>query len=209
MRPTADRLLAPDLFSGWGVRTLSATHPAYNPYSYHRGSVWPVEQGTFALAFMRYGLTDHLERLCRGQFEAAALFEHYRLPEVFSGHARDGEHPFPALYPQANSPQAWSASAVFCFVQALIGLYPYAPLNMLLLDPHLPAWLPDLTLERLRVGEARITIHFYRRPDGTSDYRIVEQEGRLHVLRQPSPWSFTATFGERVIDALTSLLPGR
>ena len=54
-RTVAERLMAPDLFSGWGVRTLSCDHPAFNPYSYHRGSVWPVEQGTFALAFMRYG----------------------------------------------------------------------------------------------------------------------------------------------------------
>jgi len=58
----ADRLLAPDLFSGWGVRTLSTDHPSYNPFAYHLGTVWPVEQATFALGFRRYGLDDHLER---------------------------------------------------------------------------------------------------------------------------------------------------
>jgi glycogen debranching enzyme len=204
----AQRLLAPDLFSGWGVRTLSADHPAYNPYSYHRGSVWPVEQGSFALGFMRYGLQTELEKLCRSQFEAARLFEYHRLPEVFSGHARDGAHPFPALYPRANSPQAWSASAAFVLVQSMLGLYPYAPLHMLLVDPHLPDWLPEITLEGLRVGKATATLRFFR--DGeTSDWRVVEQEGPLHVLRQPSPWSLTAGFGERLKDALASLLPGR
>lgn len=205
---TVSRLIADDIFTGWGIRTLSSKHPAYNPYSYHRGSVWPVEHGTFALAFMRYGLPRHVEMICRAQFEAAALFDFYRLPELFSGHQRDADHPFPALYPFANSPQAWSASAVFCFVQAMLGLYPYAPLNMLLVDPHLPDWLPEITLAGLRVGQARVTIRFYRTDDGASNYEVLDKRGALHVFRQPSPWSLTATFAERLKDALTSLMPG-
>lgn len=205
----AERLFRPDLFSGWGIRTLSTENPAFNPYSYHRGSVWPVEQGTFALALMRYGLWDRLHQLARAQFEAAALFEHNRLPEVFAGHARTDEQPFPAFYPQANSPQAWSASAVLCIVQAMLGLYPYAPLKLLVVDPHLPSWLPELTIRGLRVGEARATIRFFRTSDGSSSYRVEDVEGPLHVVRQPSPWSLTATTGERLVDALTSLLPGR
>jgi glycogen debranching enzyme len=206
---TAERFFRLDLFSGWGVRTLSAENPAYNPFSYHRGSIWPVEHGTFALGFMRYGLHDAVERICLSQFMAAALFEHYRLPEVFAGHPLDEDHPFPALYAQTNAPQAWSASSLFTLVQAMLGLYPYAPLNLLLVDPHLPAWLPDITLEGLRVGASRATIRFYRTEDGTSDYRVLEVEGTLHVIRQPSPWSITAGFGERLSDFFTSLLPGK
>lgn len=208
-RRVAERLFRPDLWSGWGVRTLSTENPAYNPYSYHRGSVWPVEHGTFAIALMRYGLWGELHRLARAQFEAAALFEHHRLPEVFGGHARTEEQPFPAFYPQANSPQAWSASAVFCFVQAMLGLYPYAPLKLLVVDPHLPEWLPELTVRGLRVGQATATIRFYRRDDGSSSYHVESVEGTLHVVRQPSPWSLTATTGERIGDALASLLPGK
>src|SRR5437867_4550343 len=188
------------MFSGWGIRTLSSAHPAYNPYSYHRGSVWPVEQGTFAIGFTRYGLHDDTERLCRAQFEAAALFDYERLPELFSGHQRDADHPFPALYPRANWPQAWSSSAVFCFLQALLGLYPYAPLHILLLDPHLPSWLPEITLHHLRVGDAAATIRFYRTKEGTSTYEILDLRGRLHVIWQPSPWSLTASAGERLKD---------
>ncbi|MFP4600526.1 MAG: glycogen debranching N-terminal domain-containing protein [Persicimonas sp.] len=206
--PIAGRLISDDIFSGWGVRTLSSEHPAYNPYSYHRGSVWPVENATFALGFLRYGLTEHVETLCRAQFESAGLFDSYRLPEVFSGHARDSEHPFPAFYPKANAPQAWSASAIFSFVQAMCGLYPYAPLKMLLVDPHLPDWLPEITLEDLQVGDARVTLNFRRDGDKTT-YRVQKLDGTLHVLRQPSPWSLTAGPGERVADALRSLLPGR
>jgi glycogen debranching enzyme len=206
---TADRLMQEDLFTGWGVRTLSCRHPAFNPYSYHRGSVWPVEQATFALGFMRYGLHDRVEQLCRALFEAAGLFDARRLPELFSGHQRDTEHPFPAHYPGANSPQAWSASAVFCLLQAMLGLYPYAPLNMLLVDPHMPEWLPEITLHDLRVGEATATIRFFRKRNGASGYKVLDKRGSLHVVRQPSPWSLTATFAERLKDALVSLLPGK
>jgi glycogen debranching enzyme len=204
---TADRLFATDLFSGWGIRTLSADHPAYNPYSYHRGSVWPVEQGTFALGFMRYGLWDRVEQIARAQFDAACLFEHYRLPELFAGHPRDENHPFPALYPQANSPQAWSASSVFCVLQAMLGLYPYAPLRTLFVDPHLPEWLPDIRLADLRVGAARITLRFRRSKDGETRYTVESLDGPLRVVRQPSPWSVTAGWGERISDLGASALP--
>lgn len=209
VRRAADRLLADDMFNGWGVRTLSADHPAYDPFSYHRGSVWPAEQGAFALGFFRYGLHDHLHRLARAMIESARLFDHHRLPEVFSGHPRDRAHPFPAFYPKSNAPQAWSASALFCLLQALLGIYPYAPLNLLLVDPHLPEWLPEMTVERLRVGNAAATIRFERRGDGSTDYTVLDSEGPLHVVRQPSPWSLTASFGERLKDGLTSLLPSR
>jgi glycogen debranching enzyme len=209
VRRTADRLFEADMFSGWGIRTLSDRNPAYNPYSYHRGSVWPVEHGSFAVGFMRYGLHNHVERICRAQFEAASLFDSYRLPELFTGHHRDVDHPFPAHYPNANSPQAWSASAVWCLVQSMLGLYPYAPLNLLLLDPHLPAWLPALSVSNLHVGGAVVDLRFWRSENGESDYEVLDKRGPLHVIRQPSPWSLTATFGERLQDALSSLLPGR
>jgi glycogen debranching enzyme len=203
---TAERLFQPDVFSGWGIRTLSDRNPAYNPFSYHRGSVWPVEQGSFVLGLMRYGLHDKVERLCRAQFEAAALFDFYRLPELFSGHPRDEEHPFPAFYPDANSPQAWSASTVFLLLQSLLGLYPYAPLKLLLVDPHLPAWLPEITLENLHVGRAVATIRFFRKKNGISSFKVLDVRGTLHVVRQPSPWSLSATFGERLKDLLMSYL---
>jgi glycogen debranching enzyme len=201
----ADRLMREDLFSGWGIRTLSARHPAYNPYSYHRGSVWPVEQGTFVLGFVRYGLHAQANRLARAVFESASLFEACRLPELIGGHHRDDDHPFPGMYPQANSPQAWSSSAVFLIVQSLLGLYPYAPLNLLLVDPQLPDWLPQITVRELRVGRSRVSIRFFRTKDGKSSYRVLDLEGKLHVVHQPSPWSLTTSFGERLRDLVGSV----
>jgi glycogen debranching enzyme len=200
----SQRLLKCDLFSGWGVRTLSDQNPAYNPFSYHRGSVWPVEQGSFALGLMRYGMHDQVETICRAQFEVAGLFEYLRLPELFSGHRRDPEHPFPAFYPDANSPQAWSASMIFILLQSMLGLYPYAPLKLLLVDPHLPEWLPEITLENLHVGRAIASVKFFRKENGDSSFTVLDIQGKLHVIGQPSPWSLTATFGERLKDLLVS-----
>ena len=149
-RRLAARLMQPDMFSGWGIRTLSAEHPAFNPFSYHRGSVWPVEQGTIAFGFARYGCWDELHRLADGVFRATDLFIENRLPEVISGVQRDPEHPHPGIYPDSCEPQGWSASAVIMVVQSLLAMVPVAPMGLLVVDPHLPDWLPDL-----RRGPAR------------------------------------------------------
>ena len=104
------------------MRTLAASHPAYHPYGYHRGAVWPVEHGPFALGLRRYGLREDMLAICRAQFDLVRLFEGYRLPECVAGHPRDELHPFPALYPAANSPQAWSAATPLALLQAMLGM---------------------------------------------------------------------------------------
>ncbi|WP_406044950.1 hypothetical protein OG799_11040 [Micromonospora sp. NBC_00898] len=184
----ADRLLAPDMFSGWGVRTLSAAHPAYNPFSYHRGSVWPVEAGTIGIGLARYGCWPHLHRLAEGMFAAAALFEEHRLPEVLSGLPRDAAHPHPGVYPNSCSPQAWSASSTIALVQALLALRPAAPLRTIFVDPHLPEWLPDLRLEGVQVGGATVDLTVRRRRGGRTS--ITARGDRLAVVRRPTLQAF-------------------
>jgi len=201
----ARRILQKDMFSGWGVRTLSADHPAYDPYSYHCGAIWPVEHGSFAMGMMRFGLIEELHTIARAMFEVSTLFDYNRLPECFSGHPRDPEHPFPALYPKTNWPQAWSAASLFSIVQAMLGIYPFAPMKMLLLDPELPDWLPQITVRNLHVGKAVVSIHFYRKGNRTR-FDVLDKRGTLHVLRQPSPWSLTANFAERIEDVMESLI---
>lgn len=205
VKQVATRMLMSDLFSGWGVRTLSSRHPAYNPFSYHRGSVWPVENAAFVLAFSRYGLHQEMHLLARAIFEAAGLFQHDRLPEVFGGHARASETPFPGLYTRADWPQAWSASAPLAVLQALAGIYPYAPAKLLFLDPRLPEWLPEITIERLRVGKGVVSLRLFLDSDGETDYEVLRLDGPLHVVRQPSPWSLTTGWAERIKDAVSSL----
>jgi glycogen debranching enzyme len=180
----ARRLLRPDMFSGWGIRTLSADHPAYDPFSYHRGSVWPVEAGTFAIGLARYGCWEQLHALAEATFAAAALFEGHRLPEVISGLPRDEAHPYPGVYPNACSPQAWSASAVIALVQALLMLRPVVPLQTILVDPHLPPWLPDLTLEGLRLGNA--TFDLVVRRDRRGGATVEARGDRIRIIQQPT-----------------------
>jgi glycogen debranching enzyme len=186
-RACADRLMAEDLFSGWGVRTLSHHHPSYNPLAYHLGTVWPVENATFALGFKRYGLDDHLDRLASAMCDAARYFRNFRLPEAIGGLGRR-ESPVPSVYPRSNSPQAWSASAMVQFVQTLLGIYPFAPARVLaLVRPRLPEWLPTVTIRQMRVGAASITIRFVRQRDGSTHFDVIEKDGTLFVVEAPPP----------------------
>lgn len=196
------RLFGDDLFNGWGIRTLSSGHPAYNPYAYHRGTVWPVEHGPFAIGAYRYDCNDRVQQICRGLFDAAACFAHARLPECFAGHPRDALHPFPGLYPAANAPQAWSSATVVALLQALLGIQPYAPFDLLLVDPHLPPWLPEITLRGLRVGRATVDLRFHRDSNGRSGHEVLDQRGTLTVREQPSPWSLTSQAGTALRDQL-------
>lgn len=198
----AARLMQPDMFSGWGIRTLSTENPSYNPFSYHLGSVWAVEQGTIAAGFGRYGCWEELHRLAHGLFELSGVCTDHRIPEAVGGLARDAEHPHPGVYPQANAPQSWSASGTILVIQALLGLRPFAPAHLLLLDPHLPDWLPELTLEGLRVGDAVVDLHVWRHR-GHTKWRAQARSGRLHVTQRPSlrdPRAKTARAFERLVS---------
>jgi glycogen debranching enzyme len=186
-RLVADRLLSSSLFSGWGVRTLADDHPSYNPLAYHLGTVWPVENATFALGFKRYGLDEHVERLIEAQIEAASLMPDSRLPEAITGHRREPKVG-PAPYPHACSPQAWSSSAIVQMVQLMLGLYPFAPLRTLsVIRPRLPAWLPEVTLRRLRVGRAEVDLRFTRRKDGSASVKVLRKDGTLLVVPAGPP----------------------
>jgi glycogen debranching enzyme len=204
-KPTADRLFAPDLFSGWGIRTLSTEHPAYNPYSYHRGSVWPAENAAIAVGLRRYGFTDRLQQLTSALLQVASLFDQQRLPEVFSGHGQNERHPFPAVYPEACAPQAWSASAVLILQQMLLGIYPYAPMNLLFVEPALPEWMPNTPLRNLNVGKHRVSLEFTRSADGHTNYKVLDNPGNVRVIRQPSPWSVYASPLRRIEELIESL----
>jgi hypothetical protein len=209
-RLVADRLMAPDMFSGWGVRTLSADHPSYNPYAYHLGTVWPVEQATFALGMKRYGLDDHVDRLAEAVLAAAAATPGGRLAELIAGIERS-QFPTPVAYPAANAPQAWSASATLQMLQVTLGIYPFAPLGVLaLVRPRLPASIPEVTLASLRVGRARVTLRFTRRDDGTAEHEVLERQGRLVVIAVGPPGAVDdVTWRERLGRMALHGLPGR
>ncbi|HEX6534017.1 MAG TPA: glycogen debranching N-terminal domain-containing protein [Gemmatimonadaceae bacterium] len=202
------RLFAPDLFSGWGIRTLSSEHVAYNPLKYHLGSVWPVENATIAFGLRRFGFDQRALDLAEGIFDLAGLYEHERAPECVGGWPR-WRSAHPGTYPQANAPQAWNQSGVVLLVQTLLGLQPVAALDLLVIDPVLPAWMPEVIVRDLRLGGATATLRFHRDADGATHCDVLEKRGTLHVLRQPPPESLTAGIGDRFGALAERLLPHR
>jgi glycogen debranching enzyme len=199
------RMFAPDMFSGWGVRTLSAAHAFYHPLSYHRGTVWAVEQATITFGLRRFGFDARAVDLAQAQFELAELYPEYRIPECVGGYAR-GERPVPGAYPRANAPQLWNATAFPLIVQTLLGVVPIASMQTLIVDPALPAWMPELILRDVSVGPAKATLRFWRDADGASKWDVLHTQGTLHVIRQPAPESLSATWGDRTEAVFQSAL---
>ncbi len=155
------RLMQPDMWSGWGIRTLSSRHPAYNPFSYQNGSVWPHDNSIIALGMKRYGFAAEAAKVGRALCDAASYFIANWLPELFAGIGRD-EINFPLRYLGSNVPQAWATGAIFAVVQALIGFEPHAPRKRSFVDPVLPDWLPELEMRDLLVGGRRVDLRFWR-----------------------------------------------
>jgi glycogen debranching enzyme len=171
----AEVLMRPDMFSGWGVRTLSADHPAYNPLSYHRGSVWPHDTALIAAGLWRYGQRPAACTLLRAILEAAHAFEEERLPELFCG--LDRAEGLPVPYEKANSPQAWAAAVPVLAAQLFLGLVPDAPHGQCVVAPWLPEWLPHLAVRGIAVGQGRLDISIRRRGQET----VIEELGAERV----------------------------
>lgn len=174
------RLLQSDMSTGWGVRTLSAENPAFNPLHYQNGSVWPHDNSLIALGFRRYGFA---EEACQIAYDIAASSRYFmlsRIPELFSGLPRETES-FPVKYKGANAPQAWAAGAAFAFLQMFLGYQPDAPNGALYIDPYLPDWLPTLRLEGLRVGMHSADLELWRENDRTC-WRVTD--GNIPTIRQ-------------------------
>jgi glycogen debranching enzyme len=165
----AQRLLAEDMFSGYGLRSLSAAHRKYNPLSYQLGSVWPHDSVIFAAGLARYGLRDEAARVFSGILDAATSFEHNRLPELFCGFERDHGPPVP--YERANVPQAWAAAAPILAAQIFIGLVPDVPRGRCYLSPWLPASLSHLELRGIEIGKGSLDVKIGRTgPDVRLEY---------------------------------------
>ena len=192
-RSVADRLFAPDLWSGWGVRTLSAYHPAYDPFAYHLGSVWPVETTAFADGCRRYGFDDQLDVVGSAILAAAAHCHQLRLPEVLAGHGRDTME-VPTVYPTTQTPQAWSAGAILSVIRSMLGLRAEPDPGRLAVDrPRLPSWLPSLRIRRLPVLGSTVDLEFQRDQDGVIAWQVLDANGLIDVLGIDVPHVAEAT----------------
>jgi glycogen debranching enzyme len=181
--PLAKGLLAPDMFSGWGVRTMSLSAAAYNPMSYHNGSVWPHDNALIAAGLKRYRFVRATNRVTTALFDAAVSADYLRLPELFCGFTRRTPNR-PVSYPIACSPQAWAAGAPFLMLQAILGLSARAHENLLTVNlPHLPSWLNTVEVRNLRVGQSSVSMVFRREGEITS-FSLLSREGDLRVVME-------------------------
>ena len=161
-------LMQPRFFSGWGIRTLARGEARYNPMSYHNGSVWPHDNALIALGLARYGRERSIETLFEGMFSAATYMDLGRLPELFCGFKRQRGYGS-TLYPVACLPQAWASATPFTLLEASLGLE-FDPFNgeIRLRNPRLPAFLNEVILHNLQLGQSSVDVRVWRRNDTVS-----------------------------------------
>src|SRR5579859_116692 len=175
-RAVVQRMMKPDMFSGWGWRTLSQDESIFNPLSYHRGSVWPHDNSLVAHGMALNEFREQAQQIFTSLFQAALNFRDYRLPELFCGIQR---RPFdePVHYPVSCSPQAWASGAMFLVLSSVLGIRPSAHRKEVnIVNPSLPEWLDYLRIRNLRVGNTRIGLDFARQGKRTF-CNVVEVEG--------------------------------
>lgn len=177
----ADRLLGKELFTDWGIRTLSAATVAFNPMSYHNGSIWPHDNAIIAEGFRRLGRVEDVHRILKSLFDMAQNEPDFRLPELVCGFDREASNS-PINYPVSCSPQAWAAGSMFQLLKACINLQPDACNNRVrIIEPSLPEWLESLTIRGLRVGNATFDISLAAR-SGTTFCQLLKKSGNLRVI---------------------------
>jgi glycogen debranching enzyme len=178
---TAERLMAEDMFSGWGIRTLSTLEKAYNPTAYHLGSVWPHDSSIIVAGFRQYHFDEYAHRIFSGLSEASLHFESHRLPELFCGFPYQ-DYNVPVRYPVACHPQAWAAGSIPYLTTIFLGLKPEAFEHRLrIVRPVLPKDVDRIHVRGLKVGEASVDINFERASGGQTTVSVIALDGELDV----------------------------
>ncbi len=176
-------LMSGQLFSGWGIRTVSATESRYNPMSYHNGSVWPHDNALIGMGFSLYGLQDHACKILYGLHEASRQIELQRLPELFCGFHKRHEAIGPTLYPVACAPQAWSAGSVFLLLRACLGLKVRTrEPQICFVNPCLPSNLDEVRIENLKVGDAVADL-LISRGESFVTVDVLRKHGDIEILK--------------------------
>ncbi len=177
----AARLMAPDMFSGWGVRTLPVGQSRYNPMSYHNGSVWPHDNALIALGFSRYGLRTEASRVLAAIFDAGSHQDISRLPELFCGFNRR-PHRAPTPYPVACAPQAWAAATIFGLLGACLGLELVNDENEIhFREPVMPEFLDEVVIRNLRLGTSRADVRLHRYGSDVT-VNVLDREGGARIV---------------------------
>jgi glycogen debranching enzyme len=177
----AERLMSAEMFSGWGVRTLATSMGAYNPMSYHNGSVWPHDNALVAAGLMRYGFVTEAQRVASALLEAAASFGG-RLPELFCGFDRS-TYGQPVPFPTSCSPQAWAAASPVHLLRTLLRFDPWVPHGRAWLAPALPPGFPRLGVDNLPLNGARLSLDV----EGDRILRLDGLPPEIQLVREPRP----------------------
>jgi glycogen debranching enzyme len=176
-----DRIFRDDMFTEWGIRTMSSKEHRYNPLGYHNGTVWPHDNAIIAMGLRKYGFINEMSLLFTGMYEAAREFEYYRLPECFGGLTRL-EYGIPVKYPVACSPQAWASGTMPFMLTASLGITPDAMNNRLIINkPHLPSWLDNVQFNSVKVGNTLTDLNF-RKVEYETLVNVSKMSGDINVL---------------------------
>jgi glycogen debranching enzyme len=176
----AGHLASEEMGNGWGIRTLASSMGAYNPISYHNGSVWPHDNAIVAAGLMRYGFVEAAQLVAEGVLAAAECFGG-RLPELFTGLHRD-EFPRPVDYPTSCSPQAWAAATPLMLLRTLLRFDPVLPERKVYLAPALPESIPELRIENAALGEHQVSLRA-----GATAGELDGLPDDVEVVRAPRP----------------------
>ncbi|HEY1940272.1 MAG TPA: glycogen debranching N-terminal domain-containing protein [Candidatus Angelobacter sp.] len=180
-------LTAQDMFSGWGIRTLSQQERRYNPIGYHLGTVWPHDNSIIAAGFRRYGFDSQAVQVVEGIVNAAQYFEHQRLPEVFAGFSQE-QFSIPVRYPVACHPQAWAAGSVPFMISSLLGLTADAFNGRLrVVRPVLPRSINQLEFNRIKIGDSTLDLSFQRTRTGDVQVNVRNHTGKIKVEVEQQP----------------------
>jgi glycogen debranching enzyme len=175
-----DTLMTEASFNGWGVRTVAAGEPRYNPQSYHNGSIWPHDNAVVAAGASRYGFTGTAMRILNATLELSEAVDLHRLPELICGFTRRSREP--TLYPVACAPQAWAAGAVFLILAASLGMQIDAPARRISFSRgRLPESIDWIRVTDLAVGDARIDLQLERHPHDLG-VTIIRREGDVEIV---------------------------
>jgi glycogen debranching enzyme len=181
----ADKLLSQNLFCGWGIRTLAEDELAYNPISYHNGSVWPHDNALTVEGLCKIGRATDGMRVMSALFEAAQGHLNLRLPELFCGFSKQFSKSTPIWYPVSCEPQAWSAGAMFLMLKSSLGLVSDAVNHQLTIrKPYLPPFLSTVRIANIRVGSETATLYFARSVGKTACTIDKKSEGLKVVVDQ-------------------------
>jgi len=180
-RIVADHLMSDQLFSGWGVRTISRQDRGYNPIGYHVGTIWPHDNAIVAMGLARYGMKAQSVEIMTALYEASLFMDLHRLPELFCGFSRRAPGEGPTLYPVACSPQAWASATPFYLIKACLGMS-FRPLEPRLrfIHPVLPPFLDRLRLADVHVGDALVDVLFERH-DRELGVKVIRKRGEVDV----------------------------